>query len=294
MWTRAGSGSAPPVRPAPLRIGRLLLEWGTRTYVMGIVNVTPDSFSGDGVMDVDAARAHAQALLAGGADILDIGGESTRPGAPPVPLEEELARVIPVVQALAAETDAPISVDTTKAEVARRALRAGAAMINDVSALQADSAMASVVAEGRAPVILMHGYRMARPDPQEGRDRDIMAEITGYLRTRLKAAVTAGIPADHILIDPGFGFGKTLQENLDVLRRLAELRSLGRPIVISTSRKGTIGRVLGGLPVQERMEGTAATVAVSIVHGADVVRVHDVRAMVRVARMTDAIVRRTI
>jgi dihydropteroate synthase len=222
---------------------------------MGIVNVTPDSFSGDGVMDVDAARAHAQALLAGGADILDIGGESTRPGAPPVPLEEELARVIPVVQALAAETDAPISVDTTKAEVARRALRAGAAMINDVSALQADSAMASVVAEGRAPVILMHGYRMARPDPQEGRDRDIMAEITGYLRTRIEAAVTAGIPADHILIDPGFGFGKTLQENLDVLRRLAELRSLGRPIVISSSRKGTIGRVLGGLPVQEREEG---------------------------------------
>lgn len=280
-----------PVRPPPLRVGRLLLEWGTRTYVMGILNVTPDSFSGDGVMGVDAARAHARSLLAGGADILDIGGESTRPGANPVPVEEELARVIPVVEALAAEIDAPISVDTTKAGVASRALRAGAAMINDVSALEADPAMASVVAEGQVPVILMHGYRMARPSPQEALRRDIMGEITGYLRARVEAAVAAGIRRDCILIDPGFGFGKTVQENLDVVRRLAELRSLGRPVVISTSRKGTIGSVLGGLPVQERVEGTAATVAVSIAHGADVVRVHDVQTMVRVARMTDAIVR---
>lgn len=280
-----------PVRPTPLRVGRLLLEWGTRTYIMGILNVTPDSFSGDGVMGVDAARARAQALLAGGADMLDIGGESTRPGAHPVPLEEELARVLPVVEALVTETDAPISVDTTKAEVASRALRAGAAMINDVSALQADPTMASVVADAQIPVILMRGYRMARPSPQEALRRDIMAEITGYLGARVEAAVVAGIRRDHILIDPGFGFGKTVQENLEVLRRLAELQSLGRPVVISTSRKGTIGRVLGGLPVQERVEGTAATVAVSIVHGADVVRVHDVAAMARVARMTDAIVR---
>lgn len=280
-----------PVRPTPLRVGRLLLEWGTRTYVMGILNVTPDSFSGDGVIGVDAARAGAQALVAGGADMLDIGGESTRPGAHPIPLEEELARVIPVVEALAAETDALMSVDTTKAEVASRALRAGAAMINDVSALQADPAMATVVAGAQVPIILMHGYRMARPSPQEVLRRDIMAEITGYLGVRVEAAVAAGIRRDHILIDPGFGFGKTVQENLEVLRRLAELQSLGRPVVISTSRKGTIGRVLGGLPVQERVEATAATVAVSIVHGADVVRVHDVAAMARVARMTDAIVR---
>lgn len=280
-----------PVRPTPLRVGRLLLEWGTRTYVMGILNVTPDSFSGDGVIGVDAARAGAQALVAGGADMLDIGGESTRPGAHPIPLKKELARVIPVVEALAAETDALMSVDTTKAEVASRALRAGAAMINDVSALQADPAMATVVAGAQVPIILMHGYRMARPSPQEVLRRDIMAEITGYLGVRVEAAVAAGIRRDHILIDPGFGFGKTVQENLEVLRRLAELQSLGRPVVISTSRKGTIGRVLGGLPVQERVEATAATVAVSIVHGADVVRVHDVAAMARVARMTDAIVR---
>jgi len=277
--------------PAPLRVGRRLLAWGTRTYLMGIVNVTPDSFSGDGVMGVDAARARARDLLAGGADILDVGGESTRPGATPVPVEEELARVIPVVEALAAETDAPISVDTTKAEVARRALRAGAVIVNDVSALEADAAMAAVVADARAAVILMHGYRGAPPGPQGVLRRDILAEVTGYLRARVEAAVAAGIPREHILVDPGFGFGKTVQENLDVLRRLAEMRALGRPIVISTSRKGTIGRVLGGLPVHERVEGTAATVAVSIVHGADVVRVHDVRAMARVARMTDAIVR---
>jgi dihydropteroate synthase len=280
-----------PVDPVPLRVGRLLLEWGTRTYIMGIVNVTPDSFSGDGVMGVDAARARAQALVAGGADILDVGGESTRPGAHPVPLEEELARVLPVVEVLAAEFDASISVDTTNAEVARRALRAGAVMINDVSALQADPAMAAVVAEAQASVILMHGYRMAPPAAEESRRRDIMAEITGYLGARIEAAVAAGIRRDRVLVDPGFGFGKTVQENLDVLRRLAEVRSLGRPVVISTSRKGTIGRVLGGLPVQERVEGTAATVAVSIVHGADVVRVHDVAAMARVARMTDAIIR---
>lgn len=278
--------------PAPLHLGPTLFEWGRRTYVMGILNVTPDSFSGDGVMGLDAARARAHALVAGGADILDIGGESTRPGAHPVPLEEELDRVIPVVEALAAETGTPISVDTTKAEVARRALRAGAVLINDVSAL-ADPAMATVAADAGAPVILMHGYGM-RPAPEEAPPRNIIAAITRGLEARIEAAVAAGIRRDRILIDPGFGFGKTIQENLDLLRRLAALRGLGRPVVIGVSRKGTIGRVLGGLPVEERGEGTAAAVAVSIAHGADVVRVHDARAMARVARMTDAIVRGTV
>lgn len=276
--------------PQPIQVGRLLLEWGTRTYIMGILNVTPDSFSGDGVMDVEAACAQARLLVAEGADIIDVGGESTRPGAQAVPLEEELGRVIPVVETLAREIDAPISVDTRKAGVARLALGAGAAMINDVSALRADSSMAEIAAEARIPVVLMHGYGTPEPtrlDP----NGDIVAAVQAFLHERIEVAVAAGILRELILIDPGFGFGKTVRQNLEILRRLGELRALGRPIVIGSSRKGTIGRVLGGLPVHDRVEGTAATVAVSIVHGADVVRVHDVRIMTRVARMTDAIVR---
>jgi len=256
---------------------------------MGIINVTPDSFSGDGVMDASAALAKGRQMQADGADILDVGGESTRPGATPVPLEEELRRVIPVVTALVEEAGAVVSVDTMKSEVARRALRAGAAMINDVSALRADPGMVEVVAESGAPVVLMHGYRRAPASP----DADIISEILGFFRERIGAAVAAGISRARVLIDPGFGFGKQVQHNLDVVRRLRELQAIGRPIVIGPSRKGTIGEVLGGLPVEERVEGTAAAVAISIAHGADIVRVHDVRAMARVARMTDAIVRRT-
>lgn len=276
--------------PASLRLHHLTLEWGRRTYLMGIINVTPDSFSGDGVMDVSTAVAQARQMLADGADIIDVGGESTRPGASPVPLEEELRRVIPVVTALIRE-GAAVSVDTMKSEVARRALETGAAMINDVSALRADPGMPAIVAEHASPVVLMHGYG----DPAQASSRaaraDIISEILKFLRERIDVAVAAGIPRDHILVDPGFGFGKSVQQNLDVVRRLSGLRAMGRPIVIGPSRKGTIGHVLGGLPVGERLEGTAAAVAVSIVNGADVVRVHDVRAMARVARMADAIVR---
>jgi dihydropteroate synthase len=224
-----------------------------------------------------------------GADIIDVGGESTRPGAHSVPLEEELRRVIPVVDRLVGELDAPVSVDTRKAEVARQALRAGAAIVNDVSALRADPQMAAVVAEARVPVVLMH--MGARPAEQEQADGDIVTEIRVHLAERIEAAVAAGIPRERILIDPGFGFGKTVKQNLELLRRLGEFRALGQPLLISTSRKGTIGKVRGGLPVEERVEGTAATVAVAIVQGVDIVRVHDVRAMARVARMTDAIVR---
>jgi dihydropteroate synthase len=256
---------------------------------MGILNVTPDSFAGEGVMDVDAAVARGRAMLAEGADFLDVGGESTRPGAAPVPLEEELRRIIPVVERLVGELDAPVSVDTKKADVARRALRAGAGMINDVSALRADPEMAAVVAEAQVPVVLMH---MGTSGTGQGSpDRDIIAEVREFLAGRIEAAVTAGISRDRILLDPGFGFGKTVKENLALLRRLKELRALRRPVVIGTSRKGTIGKVLGGLAVEERLEGTAATVAVAVAHGADIVRVHDVRAMARVVRMTDAIMR---
>jgi dihydropteroate synthase len=222
-----------------------------------------------------------------GADIIDVGGESTRPGAHSVPLEEELRRVIPVVDRLVGELDAPVSVDTRKAEVARQALRAGAAIVNDVSALRADPQMAAVVAEARVPVVLMH--MGARPAEQEQADGDIVTEIRVHLAERIEAAVAAGIPRERILIDPGFG--KTVKQNLELLRRLGEFRALGQALLISTSRKRTIGKVLGGLPGEERVEGTAATVAVAIVQGVDIVRVHDVRAMARVARMTDAIVR---
>lgn len=275
--------------PAPLRIGRLCLEFGRRTYIMGVLNVTPDSFAGDGVMDVDAAVARGRAMLAEGADFLDVGGESTRPGAEPVSLEEELRRIMPVVERLVGELGAPVSVDTKKADVAGRALRAGAGMINDVSALRADSEMAAVVAEAQVPVVLMHMGTSARDQGSPG--RDIIAEVREFLAGRIEAAVSAGISRDRILIDPGFGFGKTVKQNLELLRRLGELRALRQPIVIGTSRKGTIGKVLGGLPVGQRLEGTAATVAVAIAHGADIVRVHDVRAMARIARMTDAIMR---
>lgn len=280
---------APQQIPVPLRIGRLLLEFGRRTYIMGVLNVTPDSFAGDGVMDVDAAVARGRAMLAEGADFVDVGGDSTRPGATPVSLEEELRRIMPAVERLVGELGAPVSVDTKKADVARWALRAGAGMINDVSALRADSEMAAVVAEAQVPVVLMHMETSARD--QGSPDRDIIAEVREFLAGRIEAAVSAGISRDHILIDPGFGFGKTVKQNLELLRRLGELRTLRRPVVIGTSRKGTIGKVLGGLSVEERLEGTAATVAVAIAQGADIVRVHDVRTMARVVRMTDAIMR---
>jgi dihydropteroate synthase len=274
-----------------LQVGRLRLELGRRTYTMGILNVTPDSFAGDGVMELEAALTRGRMLAAEGADILDVGGESTRHGAEPVPLAEELRRVIPLITRLVGELGAVVSVDTTKPEVARQALRAGAAMINDVSALRGDPQMAMVVAEAQVPVVIMHGWGMPWRIPQNSVSRDILHEVRAFLTERIEAAVAVGIALDRILIDPGFGFSKTVQENLEILRRLGELRSLGRPIVIGTSRKGTIGKVLGGLPVNERLEGTAATVALAIAQGADIVRVHDVQSMVRVARMSDAILR---
>jgi dihydropteroate synthase len=278
--------------PAPsIRIRDLTLEWGRRTYVMGVLNVTPDSFSGDGVMDPAAAVARGGELLAAGADIVDVGGESTRPGARPVSPEEELRRVIPVVEALARASGAVVSVDTTKAEVARQALAAGATIVNDVSALRADRAMATVVAADGAPVVLMHGYEGASTWPPRAGAGDIVAEVMAFLRERVEFAVAAGIPRGRILVDPGFGFGKTVAQNLELLRRLGELRALGMPILIGPSRKGTLGRVLGGLPPQERLEGTAAAVTAAILGGADVIRVHDVRAIARVIRMADAIAR---
>ncbi|HET8626529.1 MAG TPA: dihydropteroate synthase [Thermomicrobiales bacterium] len=268
----------------PTRCGDAALAWGRQTYVMAVLNVTPDSFSGDGLAgDPAAAVARGVAAVADGADLLDVGGASTRPGAPPVPAAEELARVLPVVRALAGRVAAPIAVDTSKAAVAEAAFAAGAALLNDVRGLTADPDLAAVAARAGVPVVVMHDR------PPDGRG-DLLASVVGELARRLDRALAAGIAWEQLIVDPGFGFGKGAALNLELLRRLGELRVLGRPLLAGTSRKGTIGRVLG-LPPGERVEGTAATVALAIAGGADVVRVHDVRAMVRVARMADAVVR---
>ena len=260
-------------------------EWGRRTYIVGIINVTPDSFSGDGLGgDLEAAVAQARRFVEEGADMLDIGGESTRPGHTPIALEEELERVAPAVRAVRAAVSAPISVDTSKAPVARAALDAGAEIINDQWGLKRDLGLARLAAERGVPLVLMHN--------QEGTDySELLTDVLSSLRESCRLAHEAGVAWEQIIVDPGIGFGKTWEQNLELMRRLGELRRLGRPILLGVSRKSTIGRVLG-LPADQRLEGTAAAVAVGIAQGADIVRVHDVRAMARVARMTDAIVRR--
>ncbi|MFH1560660.1 MAG: dihydropteroate synthase [Chloroflexota bacterium] len=266
------------------RCGPLELEWGKRTYVMGIVNVTPDSFSGDGVgYDAEAALEQALRFQAEGADIIDVGGESTRPGSTPVDAPEEKRRIVPIIRRLASKLDIPISVDTYKYEVAQEALAAGASMINDVWGLKQDSALASLAAREGVPIILMHN--------QIGTSyTDLVPEVLASLRASVEKALEAGVPTENVILDPGVGFGKEPEHNLEILRRLEEFKALGLPLLVGTSRKSTIGLVLD-LPVEERMEGTAATVALSIANGADMVRVHDVKAMIRVARMSDAVVR---
>ncbi len=270
-------------------IGNSRFVWGSRTFVMGVVNMTPDSFSGDGVgLDVETAVSQALQFVAWGVDMVDVGGESTRPpsfysGVEPVSADEELTRVIPVITALASALRVPISVDTSKAEVAGQAVAAGASMINDVWGLRRDPEMAMVAVETGVPVILMHN--------QDGTEYDhLVPDVIGSLRDLMDSALDAGIPEERILLDPGIGFGKTAEQSLELLRNLREFESLGRPILTGTSRKSSIGKVLE-LPVEDRIEGTAATVALSIAGGADIVRVHDVKEMVRVARMSDAIVR---
>ena len=256
-----------------------------RTLVMGILNVTPDSFSDGGrFVDAERAVAHALAMVEEGADIIDLGGESTRPGHSPVTVEEELRRILPVLERLAPACRVPISIDTTKAGVARRAVALGAALINDQQGLQGESDMAAVAAELDVPVIAMHNQRGTAYD-------DLLPEIITWLRRSLERADEVGLGRGRVIVDPGFGFGKTPAQNLEMLRRLGELRTLERPILIGTSRKSMIARVLPGLSPAERTEGTAATVALGIAFGADIVRVHDVRAMTNVARMTDAVVR---
>jgi dihydropteroate synthase len=287
-----------------LKIHNTNFEWGKQTYVMGILNVTPDSFSGDGLQQgqdpVEAALEQARAFAAAGAHILDIGGESTRPGSEPVGAEEEKARIVPAVQAIAADLSLPISIDTYKAEVAEAALDAGAHLINDVWGLKADPEMATLAARRSVPVILMHNR--STPKSAEVQQRlggryigmkydDLIEDIKRELLESVEIARQAGVPDEHIILDTGIGFGKTVEQNLQLLNQTDKIRALGYPVLIGSSRKSFIGYTLD-LPPDQRAEGTAATVAVAITRGADIVRVHDVEMMVRVAKMTDAIVRR--
>jgi len=268
------------------------LKLGERTLIMGIINVTPDSFSGDGLgEDVERAVAQGKRMVEEGADILDVGGESTRPGAEPVSFEEELGRVLPVLQALAREVEVPISVDTYKSAIARAALSNGAAVINDISGLHFDEQMPRVAADAGAAVVIMHILGTPRDMQQKPKYDDVIGEISDYLEEGIAKAEAAGLARDRLVVDPGFGFGKTVEHNLELLRRLGEFRCLGCPVMIGTSRKSTIGKLLDDAPPSERLEGTAASVALAIAAGADMVRVHDVKEMARVVRIADAIVR---
>jgi dihydropteroate synthase len=288
-----------------MEIGRSRFEWGKRTYVMGILNVTPDSFSGDGLLAkggelVEAAVQQAQRFVAEGADILDIGGESTRPGAQPVSAEEELEHVLPVLQAVLRAVEVPVSIDTYKAQVAEAALQAGASLVNDVWGFHADLELAQVVSRYGAPVVLMHNRsswaHAVIKEKLGGRYvgipyDNLIEDIRRELMESVELAHAAGIPDERIILDPGIGFGKSTEQNLELVDRLGEIRALGYPILYGPSRKSFIGYTLD-VPPEERLEGTAAAVAVGILRGADIIRVHDVKAMTRVARMTDAIVRR--
>ena len=279
-------------RPMPWTCRTRTLETGVRTLVMGILNVTPDSFSDGGrFADPAAAVAQGRALLAAGADLLDVGGESSRPGAQPVSVEEELRRVIPVVEILVRETGAVVSVDTTKARVAEEAVAAGAEIVNDVSAFRFDPRLAEVAARTGAGLVLMHMRGTPADMQREPVYADVVAEIAAFLRERGEAARRAGVRESALVYDPGIGFGKTLEHSLAILRRLPEFAALGRPLLVGPSRKAFIGTLLDGLPPGQRLEGTAAAVALAIAGGAALVRVHDVKEMGRVARVADAIAR---
>jgi dihydropteroate synthase len=264
-----------------IQAGKHRLSYAGRTLVMGILNVTPDSFSDGGRFNrLEQALEQAHRMAEEGADIIDIGGESTRPQATPVSLQEELERVIPVVEAVTREIDLPVSIDTYKAEVARQAIRAGAHIINDVWGAKKDPEMANVAAETGAPIILMHN----RPEP---RYRSLLDDMCDDLMESVRIVKAAGVRDEQIILDPGIGFAKTYEDNLLVMRNLERIVALGYPVLLGTSRKSMIGITLG-LPVSERVEGTAATVALGIAKGCHIVRVHDVKEMVRVCRMMDA------
>jgi dihydropteroate synthase len=266
------------------------LDLSKKTHIMGILNITPDSFS-DGGMHFDRSHAvdHALRMIDDGADILDIGGESTRPGSEPVPLDEELRRTLPVIEALAGKISVPISIDTYKSPVAIRALEAGASMVNDISGMRFDPEMPKVISRFKVPVVIMHIKSNPKNMQVNPTYEALIPEIMDYFRSSIRLAVKSGIPEHMIILDPGIGFGKTFEHNLEIMNNLEQFSLLEKPLLIGPSRKAFLGKILGGLPPQERLEGTAAAVAISIIKGAHIVRVHDVREMVRVAKVADAI-----
>jgi dihydropteroate synthase len=284
---------AADVPPDPTVLGGRTFDWGERTFLMGVVNVTPDSFSDGGRhLEREAAVRHALALAGAGADLIDVGGESTRPGSGEVPVQVELDRVLPVLEAVRAASDVPVSVDTRKAAVAREALRLGAVLVNDVSGLGHDPALANAVAEAGAALALMHIQGTPETMQVDPRYDDVVAEVIDFLSGRIDRAVAAGVARDRIWVDPGIGFGKTSGNNLFLLRHLSQLRVLGAPVLVGTSRKRFIGVLSGGRPPEERLPGSLASIAaVAVLHGADVVRVHDVAEARDALAVADAIAR---
>lgn len=269
------------------RCGATEFRWGEKTYVMGICNLSPDSFSGDGLgADISATVAQAKRMVEEGADIIDVGGESTRPGTEPSPdISDEINLVVPAIRALAAELSVPVSIDTYKSGVAQAAVEAGAAIINDIWGLKWDPDLAKVAAKAGVPIILMANERDAPPKA------GILAKVIADLEYGIRIAEEAGVAPENIIIDPGIGFGKTLEQNLELVNRLADLTTLGKPVLLGTSRKSMIGTILA-LPAEQRLEGNLAVTAIGIANGADIVRVHDVRESALVCRMSDAIIRR--
>jgi len=273
-----------------LKWDKFSLDFSKKTHVMGVLNITPDSFS-DGGMHFDKSSAvdHALRMIADGADILDIGGESTRPGSDPVSLDEELRRTIPVIETLAKNISIPISIDTYKSDVAVRALEAGALIVNDISGMRFDPEMPSVISRFKVPVVIMHIKGTPKNMQVNPTYKALVPEVMDYFRASIRLAAKSGIPEDMIILDPGIGFGKTYEHNLEIINNLDQFSPLERPLLIGPSRKAFLGKILGDLPAQERMEGTAAAVAISIIKGAHIVRVHDVKEMARVAKVADAI-----
>ncbi len=267
-------------------------DFSQKTYIMGILNVTPDSFSDSGVyFNKDRAAEHALRMEDEGADIIDIGGESTRPGAESISVKEELRRVVPVIEVLVKKIKIPISIDTYKSSVAKAALSAGASMVNDISGLRFDPEMPEVVAQHKVPVVIMHIKGTPKTMQKNPTYEALIPEIMDYLRKGIEIARNAGVPDEKIIIDPGIGFGKTVEHNLETIKCLNEFTGFEKPILLGPSRKSFIGKILGDLPVTERLEGTAAAIAIGIFNGANIIRVHDVKAMARVAKMADVIKR---
>jgi dihydropteroate synthase len=287
----ASAGKSDPVRPASFRAGRFDFPLNRRTYIMGILNVTPDSFSDGGrFFNMDQALRHAAEMLEHGADILDIGGESTRPGFTPVSIDEELQRVIPIIEKIYRTFNCPVSIDTCKAVVADAALTAGACIANDINGLQQDPDMAAVVLRHHAGVVIMHNARLYRDESVAETTGDLMTEVAAFLRKSCQLADEAGLKSDQLLIDPGIGFGVTPMESIQMIARLGELKTLGLPILLAPSRKRFISHILGEVS-GGRLHGTSAAVAIGIARGADFVRVHDVREMAEVVRVADALCR---